>query len=161
MFLATVTTACAKRTGAAASLERRRREPARAISPELLAHASASPLSTRALSALACLCIVQTAPLRHCLAAQNENAAKIQQFWFRKKEKRYGALAALCARTTFNTVLQCLYVFVHGVICRVARQIVIAMLRKRFARENKKLSNLVGEIGTTLVAEQPLKVGDK
>ncbi len=29
-----VTTACAKRTGAAASLECRRREPARAISPE-------------------------------------------------------------------------------------------------------------------------------
>ncbi len=33
-FLATVTTACAKRTGAAASVERRRREPDRAISPE-------------------------------------------------------------------------------------------------------------------------------
>ena len=29
-----VTTACVKRTGAAASVERRRREPARAISPE-------------------------------------------------------------------------------------------------------------------------------
>ncbi len=29
-----VTTACAKRTGAAASIERRRREPARAISPD-------------------------------------------------------------------------------------------------------------------------------
>jgi hypothetical protein len=33
-FLVTVTTACAKRTGAAASVERRRREPDRVISPE-------------------------------------------------------------------------------------------------------------------------------
>ncbi len=64
-------------------------------------------------------------------------------------------------RAPHSIVLQRSYVFMHGVICRVARQIVIAMLRKRFARENKKLSNLVGEIGTTLVAEQPLKVGDK
>ena len=34
LFFISVTTACAKRTGAAASVERRRREPARAISPE-------------------------------------------------------------------------------------------------------------------------------
>jgi hypothetical protein len=37
-FLTTVTIACAKRTGAAASVERRRREPARAA-PILFAHA--------------------------------------------------------------------------------------------------------------------------
>ncbi len=34
LFLISVTTACAKRTSAAASVECRRREPARAISPE-------------------------------------------------------------------------------------------------------------------------------
>ncbi len=33
-ILPTVTTACAKRTGAAANVQRRQREPARAISPE-------------------------------------------------------------------------------------------------------------------------------
>ena len=33
-FLTAVTTACAKKTGAAASVERRRREPARAVSPD-------------------------------------------------------------------------------------------------------------------------------
>ncbi len=34
LVLATVATACAKRTGATASVERRRREPDRAITPE-------------------------------------------------------------------------------------------------------------------------------
>ncbi len=51
-LLATVTTACAKRTGAAACAERMRRELDRAISPESLArqvvaHGSASSLSAR------------------------------------------------------------------------------------------------------------------
>jgi hypothetical protein len=62
-LLAAVITSCLKRTGAAASVERRRREPARAISPVLLARGSASPLSACThsasvhppLSGLACL----------------------------------------------------------------------------------------------------------
>ena len=45
---------------------------------------------------------------------------------------------------------------------RVARQIVVTMLRKRFAKENKRLGNLVGDLGTSLAASsEPLKVGDK
>ncbi len=43
MFFGTVTAAYTERTGAAASVERRRREPARAISPKRLARGGASP----------------------------------------------------------------------------------------------------------------------
>ena len=35
------------------------------------------------------------------------------------------------------------------------------MLRKRFLKENKKMSKLVGDIGSTLGNSEPLKVGDK
>jgi hypothetical protein len=46
LFSAAVTTACTKRTGAAASVKRRRRESARAISPERLARSRVKPLSS-------------------------------------------------------------------------------------------------------------------
>jgi hypothetical protein len=35
------------------------------------------------------------------------------------------------------------------------------MLRKRFAKENKRLGNMVGDLGSTLAVSEPLKVGDK
>lgn len=51
VVLAALTSACVKLTGTATSVELRRRELNRAISPKRLVPSSASPLSTRAHSA--------------------------------------------------------------------------------------------------------------
>jgi hypothetical protein len=84
---------------------------------------------------------------------QNENAALIQKFWFRKKEKRLECwLHSMHCGPAVQTVI---------CVRRVARQIVVTMLRKRFAKENKRIGNLVGDLGTTLAVNEPLKVGDK